>query len=150
MNCRAKEKLAIANYVSILELAKEIPERKYNKKTFIEALGKVEVKLDDEDEDACAKRRMEQARTKDKGAMAAIIDETFENASNNADNRATSVEIDMGGDDIAAEGDKEDCEDEDGDQCQNIEDNDSNGTIDEKNDGDIACLISRTGKKVAC
>ena len=41
-------------------MTKETPGRKYDRKEFIKALGKVEVKLDDEDEEARAKRRMEQ------------------------------------------------------------------------------------------
>ena len=60
VKCRSKETLAIANYISVLEMAKEIPGRKYNKKAFITALAKVNVRLDDEDEDARAKQRMEQ------------------------------------------------------------------------------------------
>ena len=54
VNCRAKEHLAIANYLNILELAVEIPGRKYSKKECIEALAKVEVRLADKDENGAA------------------------------------------------------------------------------------------------
>ena len=55
VKCKAKEKLAIANYISILQMNKEIPGRKYSKKAFMDSLAKVDANLDDEDEDACVK-----------------------------------------------------------------------------------------------
>ena len=71
--------------MSILEMITKIPGRKYNEDTFIAALGKIEVKLDDEDEEARAKQQMEQARTEDEGAMVAIIDKLFKNANRSGD-----------------------------------------------------------------
>ena len=95
LKCRAKEKLAIANYIKILSMTTETPGRKYDKKAFITALSKVEVTLDDEDENERAKRRMEQARSEDEGTMAAIIDEIFENANRPVENNNSNTEIDM-------------------------------------------------------
>ena len=80
IKCRQLEKLCIANYCNILGLCKEIPGRKYDKNEFIKALSKVEVILKDEDKDAKAKQRVEQACTEEEGAMADLIDELFENA----------------------------------------------------------------------
>ena len=61
INCRAKEHLAIANYLHILEIGIEKAEWKYCKKEFIEALAMVEIHLEDEDEEARARRKMEEA-----------------------------------------------------------------------------------------
>ena len=77
LKCHAKEKLAIVNYINILSMTTETPGCKYDKKEFISALSKVEVKLDYEDKKERAKRRMEQARSEDEGTMAAIIDKIF-------------------------------------------------------------------------
>ena len=96
INCRAKEHLAIVNYLNILELAIEIPGRKFSKKEYLEALAKVEVRLADEDEDARARRRMEEARSEDEGVMASIIDELFDTAErNNDDNNTQRSHIDL-------------------------------------------------------
>ena len=43
VNCRAKEHLTIANYLNVLEIGIEKPGRKYSKKEFIRALGKVDI-----------------------------------------------------------------------------------------------------------
>ena len=86
MNYRAKEHLAIVNYLNILQLAVEIPGRKYSKKECVETLGKVEGRLADKDEDARVQRRMEEARSEVEGVMASIIDKLFDNAERNHDN----------------------------------------------------------------
>ena len=54
INCRAKEHLAIANYLRILDVGIEKPGRKYDKAEFINGLRKVEIRLEDKDEEARA------------------------------------------------------------------------------------------------
>ena len=74
INFWAKEHLAIANDLNILEVSIEKPGRKYSKTEFVEALRKVEIRLEDEDEEARARRQMEEAQSEDEGIMASIID----------------------------------------------------------------------------
>ena len=61
----------------MLEIGVEKPGRKYCKKEFVRALAKVEIRLEDKDEEARAQRMMEEARSEDKGVMPTIIDELF-------------------------------------------------------------------------
>ena len=124
VNCRAKEHLAIVNYLNILELAVEIPGRKYSKKECLEALGKVEVRLADKDEDARARRRMEEACLEDEGVMASIIDKLFDNAERNHDDNSTqrshvdlSVKLDAAN--IARDGEERDEDNDDDDNADN-------------------------------
>ena len=137
VNCRAKEHQAIANYLNILELAKEIPGRKYSKRECIEALGKVEVRLAEEDEDARARRRMEEARSEDEGVMAMIIDELFDNAEKNKDDSNSerphldlSVELDAAN--IARDGEEREHHDE-----NNENEEDTNNERVENNNGTV-------------
>ena len=118
INCRAKEHLAIANYLHILEIGIKKPGRKYNKNEFIEALVKVEICLEDEDKEARARRRMEEAHSEDKGIMASIIDELFSNAErspddNNHRNGNINLSVELDATNIAHDG--EDVEEEDDD-----------------------------------
>ena len=52
IKCRRLEKHCIANYCNILNLCKEIPGHKYDRKKFIKVLGEVDVVFKDEDEDS--------------------------------------------------------------------------------------------------
>ena len=134
IKCRAKEKLAIANYISILSMTKETSGRKYDRKDFIDALGKVEVKLDDKDEEARAKRRMEQARSEDEGTMAAIINEIFDTANRPADADDSNTEIyitfNSGGDLIV-----------NGINQGHVTDEDNNGNLDNGNVNDDENIV---------
>ena len=132
-------------------MTKEIPGRKYSKKAFIEALGKVEVKFSDDDEDAQAKQQMEQAQTEDEGTMAAIIEELFNNANRNTDNGRTNDEIDMGGEDIATEGDNADVEVKNADEIDHKDINEDDEEVAGNADvNSVDCIISTTGKKITC
>ena len=105
LNAGRKKNWQLRITSAFLEWPKEMPSRKYNKKDCIEALSKVKVVLKDEDEDERVRRRMEQARTEDEGALASLIDELFENASRNASDGPRSAPIDLNvsqtGEDIA-------------------------------------------------
>ena len=78
MKRRKKEHLVIASYLQILKFEEEVPGRKNARKDFIDALQRVEIRLDGEDEDAWARCRMEEARSENEGIMVSIIDELFE------------------------------------------------------------------------
>ena len=132
INCRAKEHLAIANYLHILGIGIEKPGRKYSKKEFIDALSKVEIRLEDKDEEARARRRMEEARSKDKGIMASIIDELFSNAERspndgNSPNRNVDLSVELDAANIARDG--EDIKEEDDDDEVEDEDNEARGNV---------------------
>ena len=86
VSCRAKEHLAIANYLNLVKAAIKIPGQKYNKTEFVRTMEKVEVWLEDEDEDARARRQMKEARSEDEGVMAGIIEELFDTAKRDNDN----------------------------------------------------------------
>ena len=135
VNCRAKEHLAIANYLQILEVGIEKPGRKYCKKEFLEALEKVQIRLDDEDEEARARRRMEEARSEDEGVMATIIDELFDSHQRNDEEEGTnsshvdlSVELDAAN--IARDGEEVQDEDENNVLNEANAEDERNGDVD--------------------
>ena len=109
---------------------------------------------------------MEQAQSEDEGAMAAIIDQLFKNANSRADRNESNLEINLGGDDIAAEGNKEE-DDGEGDAEGNSKGDDTDdGTgagkgesegagegegeaqLHRGDNNNVDCIISTTGKKI--
>ena len=147
-------------------MTKETPGRQYDRKEFIDdALGKVEVKLDDKDEEARAKPRMEQAWSEDEGTMAAIIDKMFDNANQPADADNSNTRIDMtfnSGSDFVVNGGinqgRVTNEDDNGDldyaninNDENNVDDHENDKLDENDDGRNAEFINgATRIKVKC
>ena len=130
-------------------MAEETPGKKYNKKDFIQALSKIEVVLEDKDEDERARRRMEQACTEDEGALASLIDELFDNASRNANDgpRSTPIDLDVSqtGKDIANIGASNDEHDKIDDIAPDgIDDNSIN------DDDAVECIVGLTKRKINC
>ena len=81
--------MAITNFLNIFEVGIKTPGRKYCKKDFLSALAKVEIRLEDKDEEARARCRMEEAWSKDGGIMTFIIDELFDNAECSPDDKSS-------------------------------------------------------------
>ena len=107
----------IANYLKILEVGIKKPGRKYNKADFIDALRKVEIRLEDEDEEARGRRRMEDARSEDEGVMASIIDELFSNAEgcpddSNGGRSHVDLSVELDAANIVHDGEEEEEEDQ--------------------------------------
>ena len=93
---------------------------------------------------------MEQARSEDEGALAALIDELFDNASRNANEEPRNAQIDLDvtqtGEDIANIG----VSDEDEDDCDDAQAARSNDhSINEETDT-VQCIVGSTKRKITC
>lgn len=122
MKCREKDHLAISNYLQILKFEEEVPGRKHTRKYFIDALQRVEIRFDDEDEDARARRRMKEARSEDKEIVDSIADELFESAERINENMNESgidlsVELDVA---TIGSGDENHDEEDDNDNDDSV------------------------------
>ena len=118
----------------------------------------VEVILKDQDKDAKAKQRMEQACTEEEGAMADLIDELFESTNRSAEefqNEATiSLELDMSGDGIASGMMHDEFEDkvhdDDDELIEETSDTANEVTANEVTANEVtdSVIVGSTGKKV--
>ena len=120
IKCREKEHLAIAEYMQLLNVSNERPGRKYVRKEFIEALGKVTTKMEDESEEERSKRKMREAMTEEEKVMSEVIDEIYEMADNfsasertNSGNSETELAAELDPATVGARGDEDDDNDDD-------------------------------------